>query len=346
MRRFSCPRCRERVLFEQRQCAACGTCLAFDPCSLEMRVSDGLVCANRALTGCNWLTDEGCAYCRACSLNRTIPNLGSQSNAVLWGRVETAKRRLVYYLYRLQLSFAGLSFDILSDQVVGPVTTGHLAGLITLNLAEADDVEREVRREAFREPYRTLLGHFRHEIGHFYWDTLIARSKLRGPFRVLFGDERTSYEGSLSAYHARAEWSDNHEGFVSEYAAAHPWEDWAETFAHFLHVVSTLDSPAAAQTHVDARLSSSARADPYLETDFETLLTSWNSVAYTMNELNRSMGLADAYPFRLTPAAKGKLHFVHMAVCGFRDRMRPKRASQGASCVSAVWEGRPVEGAG
>jgi hypothetical protein len=321
MRRFSCPRCRERVLFEQRQCAACGTCLAFDPCSLEMRVSDGLVCANRALTGCNWLTDEGCAYCRACSLNRTIPNLGSQSNAVLWGRVETAKRRLVYDLYRLQLSFAGLSFDILSDQVVGPVTTGHLAGLITLNLAEADDVEREVRREAFREPYRTLLGHFPHEIGHFYWDTLIARSKLRGPFRVLFGDERTSYEGSLSAYHARAEWSDN-------------------------HVVSTLDSPAAAQTHVDARLSSSARADPYLETDFETLLTSWNSVAYTMNELNRSMGLADAYPFRLTPAAKGKLHFVHMAVCGFRDRMRPKRASQGASCVSAVWEGRPVEGAG
>ena len=130
MRRFSCPRCRERVLFEQRQCAACGTCLAFDPCSLEMRVSDGLVCANRALTGCNWLTDEGCAYCRACSLNRTIPNLGSQSNVVLWGRVETAKRRLVYDLYRLQLPFAGLSFDILSDQVVGPVTTGHWPALL------------------------------------------------------------------------------------------------------------------------------------------------------------------------------------------------------------------------
>jgi hypothetical protein len=275
---------------------------------LEMRVSDGLVCANRALTGCNWLTDEGCAYCRAFSLNRTIPNLGSQSNAVYGGGLK--RQRDVSSTISIDYNFLsrGLSFDILSDQVVGPVTTGHLAGLITLNLAEADDVELEVRREAFCEPYRTLLGHFRHEIGHFYWDTLIARSKLRGPFRVLFGDERTSYEGSLSAYHARAEWSDNHEGFVSEYAAAHPWEDWAETVAHFLHVVSTLDSPAAAQTHVDARLSSSARADPYLETDFETLLTSWNSVAYTMNELNRSMGLADAYPFRLTPAAKGKLH--------------------------------------
>ena len=310
--------------------------MAFDSGSLEMQVSEGgAACANRPLIACNWFAEDGGIYCQSCRLTRTIPNLGSQSNILLWSSVERAKRRLIYDLYRLQLPIEGLAFDILADEIAGhPITTGHLAGLITLSLAEADDVEREMRRAAFREPYRTLLGHFRHEIGHFYWDALIADSQLKGPFRVVFGNER-SYGDSLSAYHARAGRLRDHEGFVSEYATAHPWEDWAETFAHFLHVVSTLDTAAAASIGVEAQ-SPGEQADPYLATDFDSLLMSWNSVAQTMNELNRSMGLGDAYPFRLSPAVKGKLHLVHMAVCNFRDRLRPKGASRAADCVSAV----------
>jgi len=69
-----------------------------------------------------------------------------------------------------------------------PVLTSHCNGLITLNIAEADDAERERRRVKFHEPYRTLLGHLRHEVAHYYWDRLIANSKwLSGFSRLVRG---------------------------------------------------------------------------------------------------------------------------------------------------------------
>jgi hypothetical protein len=233
--------------------------------------------------------------------------------------VEQAKRRLVYDLFRLELPLVddegrAVAFDILSDEDAGqPVMTGHLDGLITLSLSEADDAEREARRAAFREPYRTLLGHFRHEVGHFYWSVLVHQSKLENPFRLIFDDERLSYAAALADYHERQDRSYDRDVFISEYATSHPWEDWAETFAHFLHIVATLDSAAALPLSLDERARRTLK-DPYLESDFAALLSSWTPVSYTMNELNRSMGLGDAYPFDLPGAVRGKLHFVHMAI--------------------------------
>ena len=259
-----------------------------------------------------------------CRLNRTIPNLSIPRNVLLWKRVEEAKRRLLYDLRRVRLPLvsrdgARVSFDILSDDI-GPVLTGHLSGHITLNLAEADDIERESRRIAFREPYRTLLGHFRHEIGHFYWDLLVEGSKLRAPFNLIFGDTVLDYQSALNSYYNRTERSYDRSSFISEYATSHPWEDWAETFAHFLHIVSTLDSLAGLPLALDER-AKQVLEDPYLESDFGALLASWKPVAGAINELNRSLGLGDAYPFELGRAVIGKLHLVHMAIEHFRNRI-------------------------
>jgi hypothetical protein len=294
--------------------------VVFDAGHMQFRaLQDSIPCANRALIGCNWAAQADNSYCSSCRLTRTIPNLALQRNVLLWRRVEQAKRRLVYDLFRLELPLVddegrAVAFDILSDEDAGqPVMTGHLDGLITLSLSEADDAEREARRAAFREPYRTLLGHFRHEVGHFYWSVLVHQSKLENPFRLIFDDERLSYAAALADYHERQDRSYDRDVFISEYATSHPWEDWAETFAHFLHIVATLDSAAALPLSLDERARRTLK-DPYLESDFAALLSSWTPVSYTMNELNRSMGLGDAYPFDLPGAVRGKLHFVHMAI--------------------------------
>ncbi|WP_245475024.1 putative zinc-binding metallopeptidase [Bradyrhizobium sp. Leo121] len=207
----------------------------------------------------------------------------------------------------------------------GPVLTGHESGLITVNLAEADDVQREIRRVSFREPYRTLLGHFRHEIGHFYWNALIHEGGFRSPFRLVFGDETENYQAALAAYYARHDRSDDPTSHISMYATSHPWEDWAETFAHFLHIVSTLDSLTGLPLSLDARAQHTLN-DPYLESDFGALLELWSPLALTINRLNRSLGLADAYPFEISPAVKGKLHLVHMAISAFRNRQESRAA--------------------
>ncbi|WP_308200507.1 putative zinc-binding metallopeptidase [Bradyrhizobium sp. 190] len=191
MREFHCPSCRGQVPFEQCECTSCGNKLLFDTANLKMvRLQDENSRDNREIIGCNWSVEGMGPYCASCCLNRTIPNLSVLRNVLLWKRVEEAKRRLVYDLRRLQLPLVSrngdhIAFEILSDES-GPVLTGHRSGLITLNLAEADDVERESRRIAFREPYRTLLGHFRHEVGHFYWDLLVEGTKLRASFNLIW----------------------------------------------------------------------------------------------------------------------------------------------------------------
>ncbi|MBW7970390.1 putative zinc-binding metallopeptidase [Bradyrhizobium sp. BR 10289] len=337
MREFLCPLCRHAVLFEHVACARCGHELIFDASHLKMeeRLSAPQPCWNREIIGCNWIAEGPNGYCRSCRLTRTIPNLDSARNVMLWRRVEQAKRRLVYDLARLRLplvSPAGslLAFDILSDEV-SPILTGHLFGLITLNLAEADDVEREQRRVAFREPYRTLLGHFRHEIGHFYWDVLVHGTTLQAPFRLIFGDETDDYQAALRSYHGRVDRSYDRTGFISEYATSHPWEDWAETFAHFLHIVSALDSVAGLPLSLDERARQTL-TDPYLESDFEALLSLWAPLSRGINELNRSLGMSDAYPFDISPAVKGKLHLVHMAISAFREHRQTMRADATGVC--------------
>jgi len=323
---FQCPSCLQPVAFEHVACANCGTQLVFDPSCIELtKLALNQSCRNREIIGCNWCVEGADWYCASCRLTRTIPHLGSTRNVMLWRRVEEAKRRLLYDLRRLGLPLVSRSgdrvvFDILSDEI-NPILTGHLSGVITLNLAEADDVEREARRVAFREPYRTLLGHFRHEIGHFYWDLLVNGTAFQAPFKLIFGDETQDYQAAISGYYGRTDRSFDRSGFISEYATSHPWEDWAETFAHFLHILSTLDSLAGLPLSLDERARLTL-VDPYLESDFEALLALWTPLSRGLNELNRSLGMSDAYPFDISPAVKGKLHLVHMAISAFRGQQK------------------------
>jgi hypothetical protein len=248
--------------------------------------------------------------CQACRLNNVIPNLSEPENRALWQEVEQAKRRLVYSLDALKLPFLsknddaerGLSFDIKQSVGTDRVLTGHADGLITLNLDEADSAEREKMRVAMKERYRTLLGHFRHEIGHYFWDRLVADAGKHDEFRKLFGDERTDYSQALKQHYAKAPDPDYAEHFITSYAASHPWEDFAETFAHYLHMVDTLET-AQQYGFASAPIS---RAEA-----FEALMTEWYQLTVALNSLNRSMGLPDAYPFAISPTVKEKLRFVH-----------------------------------
>jgi hypothetical protein len=324
MRGFACPYCRAIVAFDQIECNECGKPAVFDPVPMDMVVMESTrPCFNREIVACNWCAGAASSYCLACSLTGVIPDITNCRNVLLWRRVEEAKRRLLYDVQRLRLPLSSrqgvrVGFDILSDEYE-PVMTGHEAGLITLNLAEADDVEREVRRVSFREPYRTLLGHFRHEMGHFYWSVLIDEAGFRAPFRLIFGDETDDYQTALAAYYGQRDRSHDPASHISMYATSHPWEDWAETFAHFLHIVATLDSLAGLPLSLDARARETL-SDPYLEGNFDALLDSWIPLARSINDLNRSLGLAEAYPFKISPAVRGKLHLVHMAIVAFRDR--------------------------
>lgn len=301
--------------------------------------------------GCNWLTEwnpaEGVTqrFCISCRLNRTIPNLSIPENRTLWGKIEVAKRRVISSLVLLGLPVAsrtedperGLAFDLLSSPPSGPrIVTGHNEGLITLNIEEADDVRREQIRTAMREPYRTLVGHFRHEVGHYYWFRLTAGSEWIDGFRSLFGDERLDYAAALRKNYQegpRPNWSRD---FVSAYASVHAWEDWAETWAHYMHMVDTL----ATATSLGVRIDSVAMPfDPFSsdalyaaerdDSRFLSFLNSWLKLATVLNELSQSMGQPEFYPFALPRAAVSKLHFVHTLIGNVHRRAIPALESSG-----------------
>ncbi|THD43515.1 MAG: hypothetical protein E7774_12630 [Bradyrhizobium sp.] len=318
MRKFTCPTCDTRLYFENFVCETCSSSLAFDPRTQGFERLDGeesvLACGNRNLNVCNWRkANAEDAFCQSCRLDRTIPRLNDEANVELWRRLEFAKRRVLYDLGRLGLTTPargdglelGLAFDFLAA-ADGNVVTGHDGGLITINLAEADDARREQIRTDLHEPYRTLVGHFRHECGHYLWQRFVVSGEELERFRAVFGDERRDYAQALRDHYARPpEWRTQ---FVSDYAASHPWEDWAECAAHYLHIVSTLD------TFISSPLGAPERAkpvdDPYRESDFDAVLSQWFPLAESLNELNRSMGLHDPYPFVLTPATIEKLRLV------------------------------------
>ena len=333
MRAFACEFCGQWLEFSSFHCVRCGTEYGFVAAEGRLARLDPDAdrrCLNADPAGCNWLVEPAAAhdFCIACRLNRTIPNLDAPGNPARWRRIEEAKRRLVYSLLRLGLGFRnrvedpaeGLAFDFLSEQgAFGPVRTGHLQGVVTLNIAEADDVERERIRTELDEPYRTLLGHFRHEVGHYFWDRLIAESDRLGQFRKLFGDERQDYGQALERHHAQgppAGWS---ESFISAYASAHPWEDWAETWAHYLHIVDALETAYAYRLAPQSREPGAAVMagidfDPYVEDRFDEMLRAMVALGFAANSLARSLGHADPYPFCLTPAVHEKLRFINAAV--------------------------------
>ncbi|UAK25676.1 zinc-binding metallopeptidase family protein [Sphingomonas nostoxanthinifaciens] len=346
---LACPNCHSLLPFEATACATCSHPVAFDPdggaflhfrsaagwLSLSGKRFAGLPCGNKRLGVCNWLAaGGGNSLCRSCRHNRTIPPLSVPGVLERWKRVEEAKRRLIYQLSRLGLpldagpSPGGLVFDLLYDPSAEggfspEVLTGHAGGVITLNLIEADDAARERIRAAMGEPYRTLLGHFRHEVAHYYWHRLVEASPDLPRFRSVFGDERTDYATALAAHYRRPpeSWSDR---YISAYAAAHPWEDFAETFAHYLHIVDVLAT--ARDLHVTVERPSEGVTqisfDPHVA-DAATLIGCWIPFASSLNAINRSMGLPDLYPFSLTPTIAFKLDFVIRLVAFTAGRWTP-----------------------
>ena len=286
---------------------------------------------------CNWLVplNDPLEHCRACRLNRTIPDLANPAqpdNGYLWGLVELAKRRLVSSLILLHLPVAsrmsedterGLMFDFLRSPVNGPhVMTGHDTGLITLNVDEADDAKREAFRKAMREPYRTLLGHFRHEVGHYFWDRLVAGTPRMDGFRQIFGDETANYAASLQRNYEQGPPSDWSLHFVSAYASSHPWEDWAECWAHYLHMRDGIDTALSLGLSLDRSdlevtpftLDELYQPDHPQAEQFLAFLNHWTRLTTMLNEMSRSMGLPDFYPFVLPREVVGKLHFIHLVV--------------------------------
>jgi hypothetical protein len=348
MKLFQCQHCRALLYFENSLCMSCGRSLGFLPSSLVLTAlepSDGALralagrkrryryCANFQHGVCNWLVEANQTeqFCVACRHNRMIPDLSVPDNARHWKKIEVAKHRLFYTLLKLRLPLVtksespdGLAFDFIADQTAPqghiPVVTGHANGLITINLAEADDVERERQRSQMGEPYRTLLGHFRHEIAHFYWDRTIANTPNLEQFREIFGDERRDYDGALQQHYANGPPLDWPEYFVTAYASSHPWEDFAETWAHYFHMVDTLETAAAHGLSVrpqiskgGARLSANIDFDPH-GASMDRLVEAWLPLTFAMNSINRSMGLQDLYPFVLTPAVIVKINFVHTRI--------------------------------
>lgn len=353
MKIFHCDHCGQLVFFENVHCLNCHHTLAYLPDRMDLgtleQTPDGLwrcldrqrsvgayrLCCNYSGADvCNWAIPaaDPNPLCRSCRLTRIIPDLGRPGHRDAWYRLELAKRRLIYTLLALNLPlqtkaehFQGLAFEFLADPdppdpTVPFIHTGHRGGVITLNVAEADDAERERRRLALHEPYRTLLGHFRHESAHYYWDRLIAGSAWLRDFRQHFGDEREDYAAALQRHYEQGPPGDWPARFVSAYASSHAWEDWAESWAHYLHLADTLETAAGCGLSLQPRRADEPQLPARPERlagrpgDFDKMLADWFALTYLLNNLNRGLGLPDGYPFILSAPAIEKLKFVHRVI--------------------------------
>ena len=342
MKLFLCPRCQARVAFEALACDHCSTALVYQPHDATLAPSDGHgACANRDAAGCNWALDESPdeaggdadqpdqTYCRSCRLTHWIPPLDDVVNRKSWIQLEAAKRRLLYGLLQLGLPVAGKDSDaqrgLAFEFLVGdtrpdgsPLLTGHKDGVITIRATEANDAERGRLRMIFDEPNRTLLGHLRHECGHYYWMRLLSEGPQMDQFRWLFGDETADYAQSVQNHYANgapADWAERH---VSAYATAHPWEDWAETWAHLLERIDALET-AREYRLLPGHDRTAASALETLGPDprrwsFEAMDAAWKALALCINDLNKSLGILEQYPVELAPEALAKLRFVHGVV--------------------------------
>jgi hypothetical protein len=350
VRSFVCDVCGARVAFENFACLTCGSPLAF---SLSARrvvavppAADGtpayrptvgaeaeVPCANQEIAGCNWLAPQSATngLCLSCRLTRTRPNDADTEAMAAFARAEAAKRRLVYQLLDLGLPVVpwmddaehGLAVDLLSSRDQ-PVVTGHADGVITIDLAEANDPHREAVRVDLHEAYRTMLGHLRHESGHYYWTSLAAGPGEIDAFRARFGDEQESYQGAVDRHYAEGPPEGWEQDFVSAYATMHPWEDWAETFAHYLHLREVLQTAQAYGLAVRRRVGDGEGAGALdtledldaigAEQGIQQIVDRWLPLSYALNAVNRSMGKPDLYPFVLTPTVITKLDAVHSAV--------------------------------
>lgn len=350
--------CGQPIFFDNTKCLRCGSELGFDPLQgqlLNIDPADGdswAVAGDNRKAGqqytrcvnlhspaqCNWLVTDPAAepFCMACSLNMTIPDLSLNDNAEHWCKAEQAKRRLVTQLVMLGLPVVsrkldpeqGLGFNLLR-QLPGEdkVMTGHADGIITIDMDEADPAHREKIRQNMHEPYRTLLGHFRHESGHYYWDRLVRDTRWLEPVREVFGDDRLDYQQALKTHYENGPRPDWNSYFISSYASTHPWEDWAETWAHYLHMTDTLNVALDFGIQLDTL---ALHTDPFDssqlngvvpghsdQVQFLTFINRWVQLSSVLNLLSRSMGQPDIYPFVLNEHSVRKLYVVHAVVADY-----------------------------
>ncbi len=314
MRAFHCEVCAAELFFENSVCVTCGTAVGYsrEQGTMVAVSSDRPICANLNRCGCNWIADPAstAGLCLSCTLTRTRPADGDTVGLGQYWVAEAAKRRLIFGLDELQLPIkvsdgsVGLAFDLLSS-AQGKIITGYQNGIITLDLAESNDAHREALRESMDEPYRTVLGHFRHEIGHYYCEVLALSIHRREEFRALFGDETTSYEEALQRHYSTGSAQGRHDRYISAYATMHPLEDFAEVFGHFLHIADTL------QTAQEFGLIADEEHPDLLQAPMaEVIARTWLPLTKALNQINRSMGRADLYPFILAQPVIVKLAFV------------------------------------
>ncbi len=348
MRLYSCQYCSLTLYYDNVFCVRCHSELGYWAetdalCVLEPSQRDRSLftswsvpglrlrrCGNARFGVCNWLVDaDGPGeLCTACRHNRVVPDETSAVGRAGWRKLEAAKHRLFVAFHRLGLvrvieraGIATLGFLFLEDPPAGPpIMTGHAFGLITVATAEADDVERERRRDALAEPYRTLLGHFRHESAHYFWDRLVRDRGLFDGFRAVFGDERADYQAAVQRHYLAGPRPDWQATFVSAYATMHPWEDFAETWAHYLHMIASLDTAHAYQLRTAPIADRSGTShirdslDPLAGDDIAALIAVWLPLTTLLNSLNNAVGKDDAYPFVLGAPVIRKLDFIHRLI--------------------------------
>ncbi|MCM2433798.1 zinc-binding metallopeptidase family protein [Agrobacterium rosae] len=346
MRLFSCAACGQPVHFDNRSCVKCGHRLVFVPQTLSMEAIEpagdpnwSLVahperqvrfCTNEVNDICNWSVpaESNSNFCPACSHNRLVPDASTEEGVEQWRRLSQAQRHLFYSMLRLKLPHpnrdvdpqGGLVFDFLVDEVapdgsIIPAMTGHDEGLIAIRAAESDDATREQIKSNMNEPYRTMLGHFRHEVGHFIWNKLVRDADRLEACRAVFGDEREDYGEALKRNYEQGPRLGWQETFISSYASVHPWEDFAECFAHYLHIVDTLETAHAFGIAIEPEghqeLETDVAFEPYSARSAQQLVDAWIPLTVALNSMQRSMGEADLYPFVLAPAVVEKLEFMH-----------------------------------
>ncbi|MGZ8805095.1 MAG: zinc-binding metallopeptidase family protein [Microbacterium sp.] len=355
-----CPHCRHFLYLNTLVCPSCGADLGFHVLTSQfhgLRNNQTVIddhtwytCSNREWA-CNWLVreDAPAGRCFSCRLTRTRPASDDTVALEKLASTEEAKRRLILQLGGLGLPIVGwdvapggLGFDLISSLSDGrPVMIGHANGIITIDLAESLDDRREAMRVRLGEPYRTILGHLRHEVGHYYQNVLLPDDAAWDRCRALFGDERASYQDAIARHYRLGAPEDWHESYISEYATMHPWEDFAETFAHYLHITGTLRTAAAIGIRLDAAVTSMRDIDVIPQESYENepvqrLLNDWEWMSQAFNRINRSMGFGDLYPFDIVKPVREKLGYMHEIVTH-----APLTPEQQAA-LAAPWQGEPT----
>jgi hypothetical protein len=354
MQMFECG-CGSTLFFDNSRCLTCKRETGWCPHCRSIVAVNGITgsyscdrcksallkCTNnRELTVCNRFVlmqpgGKAPAYCDCCKFNRTIPDLAVAGNAERWARLEAAKRRMIYDLDMLGLKYGtaaegftpGLVFEFKTDKIIEngqwqkikncePITTGHADGVIIINICEADDVERERMRVNLHEPQRTLIGHFRHEIAHYFWD-LLVKNRQEEECKAVFGDHTRDYAAAQRVYYEKGAPPDWQNSYVSAYATMHPWEDFAETFALYLDICGTLDT-AQAQHFSDL---------PVPAKDLKATLDRYTPMAIGMNEINRHMGLPDLVPEVFCCEVVKKLQYIHELVESSANAQPPRPES-------------------